>query len=264
MGREDSGVCRENHEVRNEKGGITPHAGALISEETLQQQKGCITVTLEEFREKAQDKEWAPGWDEIEAAFKAVYGEQQPEHFGTVITSRAMFGGPEYLDGYSAYQSEKGYSHVVTFGMSELYADEESLGGDFSKWGYEMTVKLKNTAPNECVWAMNMMGNLARYTFQSKRWFEPDQYVGSASEPQSLNLSKPESRITALLIVNDTEIPTRQTIYGELAFLQLVGITTKEFLAVRADKSLVPVLLRALRTDYPELETDMDRTRDYL
>ena len=221
-------------------------------------------MTPEEFKEKAQDTEWAPGWDEIEAAFRAVYGEQEPEHFGTVITKRAMFGGPEYLDGYSAYRSAKGYSHVLTFGMSELYADEESLGGEYSKWGYEMTVKLKDTAPAECVWAMNMMGNLARYTFQSKLWFEPEQYVGSASDPQSINLGKPESKITSLLIVNDTEIPTRQTIYGELAFLQLVGITTKEFLAIREDKSLTAALIANLRADYPDLETDMARTKEYL
>lgn len=221
-------------------------------------------MTPEEFREKAQDKEWAPGWDEIEDAFKAVYGDQQPEHFGTVITSRAMFGGNEYLDGYSAYQSGKGYSHIVTFGMSELYADEEQLGRDFSKWGYEMTVKLRNEAPQDCIWAMNMLGNLARYTFQSERWFEPGQYVGSANNPQSLNLGKPESKITSLLIVNDTEIPTRQTIYGELAFLQLVGITTNELKAVMDDRSLIPVLLENLKKDYPDLETDMERTKDYL
>ena len=221
-------------------------------------------MTPEEFREKAQDKEWAPGWDEIEDAFRAVYGDQQPEHFGTVITSRAMFGGNEYLDGYSAYQSGKGYSHIVTFGMSELYADEERLGKDFSKWGYEMTVKLRNEAPQDCIWAMNMLGNLARYTFQSERWFEPGQYVGSANNPQSLNLGKPESKITSLLIVNDTEIPTRQTIYGELAFLQLVGITTNELKAVMDDRSLIPVLLENLKKDYPDLETDMERTKDYL
>ena len=221
-------------------------------------------MTPEEFREKAQDKEWAPGWDEIEDAFRAVYGDQQPEHFGTVITSRAMFGGNEYLDGYSAYQSGKGYSHIVTFGMSELYADEERLGKDFSKWGYEMTVKLRNEAPQDCIWAMNMLGNLARYTFQSERWFEPGQYVGSANNPQSLNLGKPESKITSLLIVNDTEIPTRQTIYGELAFLQLVGITTNELKAVMNDRSLIPVLLENLKKDYPDLETDMERTKDYL
>ena len=221
-------------------------------------------MTPEEFRAKAEDKEWAPGWDEIEDAFKAVYGDQEPAHFGTVITSRAMFGGNEYLDGYSAYQSAKGYSHVVTFGMSELYADESRLGGQYSKWGYEMTVKLADTAPQDCIWAMNMMGNLARYTFQSERWFEPGQYVGSAKDPQSINLGKPESKITSLLITNDTEIPTKQTIYGELAFLQLVGITTHELQTIMQDRSLVPVLLENLKKDYPDLQIDLNRTKEYI
>ena len=221
-------------------------------------------MTVEEFREKAADKDWAPGWDEIEDAFKAVYGDQEPAHFRTVITSRARFGGNEYLDGYSAYQSAKGYSHVVTFGMSELYADEESLGHDFSKWGYEMTIKLKDTVPQNCIWAMNMLGNLARYTFQSERWFEPNQYVGSAKNPQSLNLGKPESKITSLLVINDTEIPTRQTIYGELAFLQLVGITTHELQMIQTDRSLIPALLEHLSADYPDLQTDMERTKEYI
>ena len=221
-------------------------------------------MTLEEFREKAKDQEWAPGWDEIENAFRELYGEQKPAHFGTLITSRAIFGGNEFLDVYSAYQSPKGYSHVVTFGMSELYADEESLGKEFSKWGYEMTIKLRGENPENCIWAMNMMGNLARYTFKSERWFEPGQYVGSADNPQSLNLGKPESKITALLITNDTELRGRQTIYGELAFLQLVGITTKELNAVIKDNSLVPVLLDKLKADYPDLETDMNRTKEYL
>ena len=103
----------------------------------------CFALNIEEFKEKAKDSEWAPGWDEIEDAFKEIYGTQEPEHFGTIITSRAIFGGKEYLDGYSVYSSDKGYSHVVTFGMSELYADEESFDGEYSKWGYEMTIKLR-------------------------------------------------------------------------------------------------------------------------
>ena len=221
-------------------------------------------MTPEEFRAKAEDKEWAPGWDAIEDAFKVVYGDQKPAHFGTVITSRAMFGGNEFLDGYSTYQSAKGYSHVVTFGMSELYADESRLGGQYSKWGYEMTVKLADTAPQDCIWAMNMMGNLARYTFQSERWFEPGQYVGSAKNPQSVNLGKPESKITSLLITNDTEIPTEQTLYGELAFLQLVGITTHELQTIMQDRSLVPVLLENLKKDYPDLQIDLNRTKEYI
>ena len=65
-------------------------------------------------------------------------------------------------------------------------------------------------------------------------------------------------------MTNDTEIPTRQTIYGELAFLQLVGITNNELQAVMADRSLIPVLLERLKADYPHLETDMARTKQYL
>lgn len=221
-------------------------------------------MTLEEFRNKAKNEEWSPGWDEIENAFQEIYGDQNPAHFGTVLTSRAIFGGKEYLDGYSVYQSNKGYSHIVTFGMSELYAEEDRLGKDFSKWGYEMTIKLKNEAPENSVWAMNMLGNLARYTFQNERWFEAGQYVGSSKAPQSINLGKPDSKITSLLITNDTEVKGRQTIYGELAFLQLVGITTDELKAVIKDNSLVPILLAHLKADYPDLETDMNRTKSYL
>lgn len=221
-------------------------------------------MTLEEFKAKADDDDFVPGWDEIEAAFKEVYGDTKFEHFGTVMTSRAMFGGPEYLDGYSVYPSEKGYSHIVTFGMSELYYDEESFGGEYSKWGYEMTIKLKDIAPKDCVWAMNMLGNLARYTFQSQSWFEPGQYVGSAKNPESINLDDPDSKITSLLITEDTEVKGRDTIYGELKFLQLVGITTNEFMKVKEDRELVPVLLERLKADYPDLETDMKRTKDYI
>lgn len=221
-------------------------------------------MTFEEFKARQDDDDFVPGWDEIEAAFTEVYGDTAPEHFGTTITSRAMFGGPEYLDGYSAYPSEKGYAHIVTFGMSELYYDEESFGGEYSKWGYEMTIKLKDTAPKDCVWAMNMLGNLARYTFQSQSWFEPGQYVGSAKNPESINLGDPDSKITSLLITEDTEVKGRDTIYGELKFLQLVGITTNEFLKVKENRDLVPVLLERLKADYPDLETDMKRTKDYI
>lgn len=221
-------------------------------------------MTFEEFKARQDDDDFVPGWDEIEAAFTEVYGDTAPEHFGTTITSRAMFGGPEYLDGYSAYHSEKGYAHIVTFGMSELYYDEESFGGEYSKWGYEMTIKLKDTAPKDCVWAMNMLGNLARYTFQSQSWFEPGQYVGSAKNPESINLGDPDSKITSLLITEDTEVKGRDTIYGELKFLQLVGITTNEFLKVKENRDLVPVLLERLKSDYPDLETDMKRTKDYI
>ena len=81
-----------------------------------------------------------------------------------------MMGGDEYLDGYSIYTSPNGYKHLVTYGMSELYANEEAQENEFSKWGYEMTIKLPVETSEECQWAISMMSNLARYTFTQERW----------------------------------------------------------------------------------------------
>ena len=58
-------------------------------------------MTIEEFREKVKDEEYAPGWDAIEEAFAKCYPGQEPNHYGTNIEARAMFGGSEYIDGYS-------------------------------------------------------------------------------------------------------------------------------------------------------------------
>lgn len=58
--------------------------------------------------------------------------------------------------------------------MSELYTDEEAFGGEYSKWGYEMTLKLKADKAEDCMWALNMLSNLARYTYKTKNYFDPE------------------------------------------------------------------------------------------
>src|SRR5215469_14893360 len=124
----------------------------------------------------AQD-DWAPGWLAIDAAFESVYPGVTPRHLGSPLQARAIFGGEEYLDGISLFPSSNGYQHLLTYGMSKLYADEEAHGGDFSGWGYEMTIKVRAASPDDCWWAVNSLRNLARYTYTSKRWFEPCQFI---------------------------------------------------------------------------------------
>ena len=87
-------------------------------------------MTREEYiaRMNSED-DWSPGWDAIEEEFNRLYPGREPSHYGTEIHARAMFGGDNYLDGYSIYDSGKGYQHIVTFGMSELYTDEDAFGG---------------------------------------------------------------------------------------------------------------------------------------
>lgn len=220
-------------------------------------------MTKEEFLKRIQeDENYSPGWQAIDAAFEKLYPEQEPDHFGTLITSRAIFGGEEYLDGCSVYTSPKGYKHLVTYGMTVLYGDEEAFGGEWNGWGYEMTMKLREDDTEKCKWAIDMMSNLARYTYKSERFFEPNQYV--KGNGTSLHIGE-DSMITALLLVNDTEAETQISVYGKTEFIQLVGITESEIQAIIEDRSNVKKLIERMKTDGNEdLVTDMRRTKSYL
>ena len=77
-------------------------------------------MTKEEFLKKLEeDEEFSPGWQVIDDAFEALCPEQKPAHYATDFHSRAICGGDNFLDGYSIYQSPKGYKHIVTYGMTE-------------------------------------------------------------------------------------------------------------------------------------------------
>ncbi|MDE6026081.1 MAG: suppressor of fused domain protein [Lachnospiraceae bacterium] len=220
-------------------------------------------MTKEEFLKRIQeDENYSPGWQAIDDAFEKLYPEQEPDHFGTLITSRAIFGGEEYLDGCSVYTSPKGYKHLVTYGMTVLYGDEEAFGGEWNGWGYEMTIKLREDDTKNCKWAIDMMSNLARYTYKSERFFEPNQYV--KGNGTSLHIGE-DSMITALLLINDTEAETQISVYGKTEFIQLVGITESEIQAIIEDRSNVKKLIERMKSDGNEdLVTDMRRTKSYL
>lgn len=219
-------------------------------------------MTKEEFLKRMQEDEtYAPGWQAIDDAFDTLHPGQQPEHFGTLLPSRAALGGDEYLDGFSVYTSPKGYKHLVTYGMTVLYGDEEAFGGEWNGWGYEMTIKLKEKDTANCMWAIDMLSNLARYTYKTQRFFQPNQFIrGNGS---SLHVGS-DSLITALLLVNDTEAQPQMSVYGKTEFLQLVGITEAELQAVMEDKSNIPALLRRMKEDgNADLVTDMKRQKSY-
>ena len=58
-----------------------------------------------------------PGWDAIDVALEQLYPDQEPRHWGTVI--KYMLGGPDPLDGISAYLHEDGnggrHWHYVSY-----------------------------------------------------------------------------------------------------------------------------------------------------
>ena len=145
--------------------------------------------------------------------------------------------------------------------MSELYANEEALGEEYSRWGYEMTIKLKENSAEDCLWALDMLSNLARYTYTTERFFEAGECVPGNGTPLHVGT---DSLITALLIVNDTSAQTLDTLHGKVEFIQLVGITESELDAIREDSSHISLLIEKMKKDNPELITDMKRKMSYL
>ncbi len=194
-------------------------------------------MTKEEYiKRMKEDDEWAPGWDAIDAEFDRLYPGQEPAHYATTIESRAMFGGVEFLEGFSAFDMGNGCRHIVTYGMTELYADEKAFGGAFSRWGYEMTFKIKAQTgePFECI------------------------HGGTPLHEGT------DSKITSVITVADTAARSLDTVNGRVDFIQLVGITEEEYQAIQQDIGNIHKLIDLMKQDNPELVTDMDRTESYL
>ena len=87
------------------------------------------------------------------------------------------------------------------------------------------------------MWAVDMMSNLARYTYTTKRFFKTNQYI--KGNGTSLHIGA-DSSITALLLVNDTEAKPQVSVYGKTEFIQLVGITESELKVIIADCNNIP------------------------
>ncbi len=225
-------------------------------------------MTLEEYKQHIeQNPDYSPGWEAIEHAFQALYGDKKPRHYATHLASRANLGGDQYLDGYSIYQSIHDYQHIVTYGMSELYANEESFGGEWSGWGYEMTFKLVADKPEECLWVLNTLANLAFFTNTQQNYLENLQFIAGDGKPLSRD---DNSLITAMIITHDTEIESLLTPHGKVDFLQLVGITQKElewimqYEHIEDNKKKIQELIYKMQDDNPYLATDMKRQISYI
>ena len=219
-------------------------------------------MTKDEYLQQLKENsDFAPGWDAIDEEFARLYPGQEPYHFATDIQKRAMFGGNQYLDGYSVYVNKDGYMHLVTYGMTELYGDEEAYGEEYSRWGYEMTMKIKGENPEDCIWAINVFSNLARYTYESKRFYVPENCVPGNGKPLKL---ESDSLITALITVEDTTAKGKDTVHGRVDFTQFVGITESELTAIRQDISNIGKLIEMMKKDNPLLITDLDRKKSYL
>lgn len=204
------------------------------------------------------DSDAVPGWEAIDSRLDEVYGTQERRHWASVHP--AMLGGPDKLDGISAYESQAGgisHLHFCTYGYSELYYNEEAVGKDFSGFGFEMTFRLASPLPpiEELNWVCNLLENLARYVFSSGKWFEEYHWI-PANGPIRLEY---DTDIVGLAFVLDSELPPIESPHGRVEFLQAFGITSGELASLIAKSRSCEQIIEEQRRLNPLLVTDLER-----
>lgn len=214
-------------------------------------------MTIEEYKKQFSEDD-AVGWLSIDNELEKNYPEQEPKHFAPAI--HYALGGEDPIDGISVYESKKqsDHFHFVTYGFSELYYDEESAGGEFSKYGFELTFRLKKDSDNDNInWACNLLQNLAKYVFKSGKWFEEYHFIPANGPIRSGY----DTDITALAFILDPELGKIETPHGEVMFLQMVGLTTAEYEILKQNPKTTETekLILKLKTNNKLLITDLDR-----
>jgi Suppressor of fused protein (SUFU) len=235
-----------------------PSLRILAGKECITNEHLQVEMDLDEYRKQFSGPDDAPGWDAISAELEKLYSAQEPKHFAAV--PHFSLGGDDPLDGISIYESVAGgtqHYHFVTYGFSELYVNEDAVGKEFSKFGFELTFRLKPFPGDEGLphWAVTLLQNVARYVFKSGKWFEP-YHVMTARGPIRLET---ETAIRALLFVPDPELPPIQTVHGRVEFLQVFGITEQEWKDCEGLLEKTEALAARHRLDNPYLVTDLER-----
>ena len=220
---------------------------------------GCTTVVpqkeadmdLNEYREKYSADDAAPGWDAIDSVLDKLYSGQEPKHYGTTI--KYMLGGPDPIDGISIFDAGDHY-HIVTYGFSSLYYDDESLNDDFSGFGFELTMRLPKSE-DEPYWAMNMLQNIARYVFKSGKWFESGHYMPAHGPIRQ----EYDTELVGLAFTTDSQLGVINTVHGKVEFLQVFGITQTEIDKIMSiDKNALNTISKHQSIN-PLLVIDLDR-----
>uniref|UniRef100_UPI0039A637C3 suppressor of fused domain protein n=1 Tax=Ornithobacterium rhinotracheale TaxID=28251 RepID=UPI0039A637C3 len=225
-------------------------------------------MTKEDYLKKYKNETQAPGRTAIDEHLAKFYPQMDFRHYPT--QEEDIFYNPnlDALQGVSIFDSKapENHKHLISYGLSELYFNEKAFGQQFSKWGFELTFRLKpfeldadNQSENfgDPTWAVQVMNNLALFVNETQHWFMPHQFL-PINGPIRLEC---DTDITGIIFVEDPVLGKIDTVHGKVEFLQMVGITTRELEYLLENPNLESVLNleEKLKKDNPLLITDLNR-----
>lgn len=191
------------------------------------------------------------GWNAISEECGRVYPGKLLKHYGTLL--KWQLGGKDPLDGIDLYDGGD-YWHFVSYGMSELY-EKESEYPEISGFGMEFTFRLKKdnyeNEKGELMCICGILQSLARLSYTQGEIFYPWEYVYTG-QTQGIDVQT-KSNITGFITVPDSKFRTLDTPNGKVQFVEFIGATDRELLAIQQGETTVEELFARLGsevTDY--------------
>lgn len=215
-------------------------------------------MKLEDYKDKFEEGD-SPGWQAIDDRLEKLYPNIEPdENWGTALP--AFMTGKDFLEACRAYKNDSTnelHYHFISYGFCELFYNEKAVGQEYSKFGFELTFRLKphNEDINSQVWVFSLMQNLSNYIFETGNFFDDYHYI-PINSPIRLEY---ETEIRALVFVADSQLGEIETVHGKVKFLQMIGITQREYDLIREDKLDRFELIEKLKINNPLLITDLKR-----
>ena len=213
-----------------------------------------MTGLFDKFKKKEETKENkkeeinVQGWDAITNECERVYPNQKnPKHYGTLINWK--LGGNDPLEGISIYDGGD-YWHFVTYGLSELY-EKETENNDISGYGMEFTFKLKKDnykneeAEIKCI--CGILQSIARITFTKGEVFYAYEYLYTG-QTQGID-TEMKSNITGFITISDNKLNPINTSNGKVDFVEFIGATDSELIALKNKELDVKSLYEKIGSD---------------
>lgn len=202
----------------------------------------------EETKENKKEEINVQGWDAITNECERVYPNQKnPKHYGTLINWK--LGGNDPLEGISIYDGGD-YWHFVTYGLSELY-EKETENNDISGYGMEFTFKLKKDnykneeAEIKCI--CGILQSIARITFTKGEVFNAYEYLYTG-QTQGID-TEMKSNITGFITISDNKLNPINTSNGKVDFVEFIGATDSELIALKNQELDVKSLYEKIGSD---------------
>ena len=206
-------------------------------------------------KEEKKEEVVTIGWDAITKEVERTYPDQKnPNHYGTLVKWR--LGGPDPLDGISIYDGGD-YWHFVTYGLTELY-EKECENKEWSGYGMEFTFKLKKDKyggdESEIKCVCGILQQIAKITFTNGELFQPYEYLYTG---QTTGIDvRQRSKLTGFITIPDNNFKTIETENGRVTFVEFIGATDAELLALRNKQITVKELYEKIGSDVTDYDRD--------